>query len=111
MVRDERANNFISCLHQGEVTIFPWPVFESEPFYEEFAELKDRLDSQVVTYPSAGQFLQVLKMLMAKIKVKPFVCDDHVTQTCTCCFKQKFDWTSISGLEMFSVSMRLLDDH
>lgn len=71
MVRDERANNFISCLHQGEVTIFPWPVIGSEPFYEEFAELKDRLDSQAVTYPSAGQFLQVLKMLMAKIKVKP----------------------------------------
>ena len=83
MVRDERSNNFISCLHQGEVTILPWPVIGSEPFYEEFAELKDRLDSQAVTYPSAGQFLQVLKMLMAKIKVKPSARGNHVTQPCT----------------------------
>jgi hypothetical protein len=58
------------------MTILPWPVIGSEPFYEEFAELKARLDDQPVTYPSAGQFLQVLKMLMAKIKVRPFTWEE-----------------------------------
>jgi hypothetical protein len=91
MVREERSNNFISCLHQGEVTILPWPVIGSEPFYEEFAELKDRLDTQPVTYPSAGQFLRVLKMLMAKIKVEPSTCVTHVTHAPTYCTEIRLD--------------------
>jgi len=83
MVQDEKSNNFIGSLHQGKVTILPWPVIGSEPFYKEFAELKDCLDAQTMTYPLAGQFRQVLKMLMVKIKVEPSAWDDPVTHSCT----------------------------
>lgn len=75
----------------------PWPVIESEAFYTLFDQLKDTLEKQPITYPSAGIFIQILhlclwcnsfantnylqtmKTLMAKLKVnelvrlKPFV--------------------------------------
>ena len=48
----------------------PWPVIQSPRFYELFGALKTRLERQPVTHKSAGEFLRVLKMLMAKLKVR-----------------------------------------
>ena len=51
------------------MNIIPWPVIESKQFYAYFVTLKNALDKQVLTHPSAGNFLQTLKTLMAKLKV------------------------------------------
>lgn len=70
IVRDEAGDNFISKLHRGKLAIIPWPVIQSSRFYELFGALKNRLDKQPLTHKSAGEFLLVLKMLMAKLKVR-----------------------------------------
>lgn len=46
------------------------PVIESKEFYQLFPALKARLDQQVVTHRTAGEFLHVMKTLMAKLKVR-----------------------------------------
>ena len=70
IVRNEAGDNFISKLHRGKLAIIPWPVIQSTRFYELFGALKTRLERQPVTHKSAGEFLRVLKMLMAKLKVR-----------------------------------------
>jgi len=70
IVRDEAGDNFISKLHRGKLAIIPWPVIQSPRFYNLFGSLKNRLDKQPCTHKSAGEFLLVLKMLMAKLKVR-----------------------------------------
>jgi hypothetical protein len=70
IVRNEAGDNFISKLHRGKLAIIPWPVIQSTRFYELFGALKTRLEKQPVTHKSAGEFLRVLKMLMAKLKVR-----------------------------------------
>ena len=45
------------------------PVIESRDFYKLFSTLRKRLDQQVVTHQAAGEFLHLMKTLMAKLKV------------------------------------------
>ncbi|KAF8550994.1 hypothetical protein OG21DRAFT_1543721 [Imleria badia] len=68
IVQDEQEANFISRLHAGKLNIIPWPVTESKEFYKPFPALKRQLDKQVVTHRSAGEFLHLMKTLMAKLK-------------------------------------------
>jgi hypothetical protein len=69
IVRDEAGDNFITKLHRGKLDVMPWPVIQSPQFYRMFGLLKTRLEQQPVTHKSAGDFLRVLKMLMAKLRV------------------------------------------
>ena len=68
-MRDEAGDNFITKLHRGKLDIMPWPVIQSAQFYRMFGSLKTRFEKQPITHKSAGDFLRVLKMLMAKLKV------------------------------------------
>ncbi|KAG1848072.1 hypothetical protein DFJ58DRAFT_746884 [Suillus subalutaceus] len=68
IVQDEQEANFISCLHAGQLNIIPWPVIESQEFYQLFPALKRRLDKQKLTHNTAGEFLHTVKTLMAKLK-------------------------------------------
>ncbi|KAG1720811.1 hypothetical protein EDB19DRAFT_1646869 [Suillus lakei] len=68
IVQDEQEANFISRLHAGQLNIIPWPVIESQEFYKLFPTLKRRLDKQKLTHNTAGEFLHVMKTLMAKLK-------------------------------------------
>ena len=45
------------------------PVIESKEFYKLFSTVKRQLDKQSVTHRSAGEFLHLMKTLMAKLKV------------------------------------------
>ncbi|KAF8124364.1 hypothetical protein EV363DRAFT_1227517 [Boletus edulis] len=68
IVEEEQDANFISRLHGGKLNIIPWPVIESKEFYKLFPTLKRRLDQQDVTHKAAGEFLHLMKTLMAKLK-------------------------------------------
>ncbi|KAG2340343.1 hypothetical protein BDR05DRAFT_889963 [Suillus weaverae] len=68
IVQDEQEANFISRLHAGQLNIIPWPVIESQEFYKLFPALKRQLDKQKLTHKTAGEFLHVMKTLMAKLK-------------------------------------------
>ncbi|KXN87519.1 hypothetical protein AN958_08742 [Leucoagaricus sp. SymC.cos] len=68
IVYEEQTANFISRLHAGRLDIIPWPVIESDKFYTYFTALRRRLYSQMITHPSAGEFLHTMKILMAKLK-------------------------------------------
>jgi len=46
------------------------PVIESQEFYKLFPALKRQLDRQKLTHNTAGEFLHVMKTLMAKLKVR-----------------------------------------
>ncbi|KAF9232513.1 hypothetical protein BU15DRAFT_67382 [Melanogaster broomeanus] len=70
IVQDEQEANFISQLHAGKLRIIPWPVIESREFYRLFPAVKGLLDQQVVTHRAAGEFLHMMKTLMAKLKVE-----------------------------------------
>ena len=69
IVRAEERDNFITKLHRGNLVIMPWPVIHSAQFYRMFGSLKASFEEQPITYTSAIDFLRVLKMLMAKLKV------------------------------------------
>jgi len=69
IVQDEQDANFITKLHRGKLDIIPWPVIGSKQFYTLFPTIQKRLDQQEVTHKTAGEFLQTLKTLMAKLKV------------------------------------------
>lgn len=64
IVEREQEGNFITM---RKMVIIPWPVIESSKFYTYFEGLKGRFNDQEITHPSAGGFLGVLKMLMAKL--------------------------------------------
>ncbi|KAH9005511.1 hypothetical protein EDB86DRAFT_2795794, partial [Lactarius hatsudake] len=68
IVESERDSNFISRLHAGKLNIIPWPVIESEEFYQLFRKVKKILDKQPTSHHTAGGFLLTLKTLMAKLK-------------------------------------------
>ncbi|KIJ64840.1 hypothetical protein HYDPIDRAFT_40028 [Hydnomerulius pinastri MD-312] len=68
IVQDEQGSNFITRLHRGQLDMLPWPVIESKEFYRQFSVIKKRLDRQKVTYGAAGEFLHLMKTLMAKLK-------------------------------------------
>lgn len=70
IVQAEQEANFISRLHRGRINIIPWPVIESQQFYSLFPTVKRCLDREPVTHPRAGVFLQTMKTLMAKLKVR-----------------------------------------
>ena len=70
IVESEQDSNFISRLHQGNLNIIPWPVIESEGFYQLFRRVKKALDQQPVSHRTAGEFWLTLKTLMAKLKVR-----------------------------------------
>ena len=69
IVRAEAGDNFITKLHRGNLVIMPWPFVQSARFYRMFGSLKASFEEQPITYTSAIDFLRVLKMLMAKLKV------------------------------------------
>jgi hypothetical protein len=69
IVRAERGENFVTRLHKGQVTIIPWPVIESPSFYNTFEAIKLLLQAKPTKYTHAAIFLDILKMLMAKLKV------------------------------------------
>ena len=69
IVLDEAGDNFITKLHRGKLDIMPWPVIQSAQFYRMIGSLKTRLEKRPVNHKSAGDFLRVFKMLMAKLKV------------------------------------------
>ncbi|KAF9220065.1 hypothetical protein BS17DRAFT_739840 [Gyrodon lividus] len=68
IVQDEQGSNFITQLHRGQLGMLPWPVIESREFYKQFSVIKRRLDHQPVTHNSGGEFLHLMKTLMAKLK-------------------------------------------
>ncbi|KAI9455078.1 hypothetical protein BJY52DRAFT_1122217 [Lactarius psammicola] len=68
IVENEQDSNFITRLHAGKLNIIPWPVIESEEFYELFRKVKKTLDKQPTSHHSARGFLLTLKTLMAKLK-------------------------------------------
>jgi hypothetical protein len=72
IVQDEQDANFITKLHHGKLDIIPWPVIGSKQFYSLFTTIQKRLDQQEVTHRTASEFLQTLKTLMAKLKVRYF---------------------------------------
>lgn len=51
----------------------PWPMIESGQFYQLFETIKNRLDEQKVSHPTAGGFLLTIKTLMAKLMVRALI--------------------------------------
>ncbi|KAG8984733.1 hypothetical protein FRB93_006355 [Tulasnella sp. JGI-2019a] len=70
IVGQEQANNFITKLHDGQLTVIPWNVIESREFYTLFSKLSKQLFKQKTTHTTAGEFLMTLKTLMAKLKAQ-----------------------------------------
>jgi hypothetical protein len=68
-VAEEQDGNFISRLHGGDLAIVPWPMMSSPAFYHTFDDIKKLLLSRPVVHSTGGEFLGVLKMLMAQIQV------------------------------------------
>ncbi|KIJ14073.1 hypothetical protein PAXINDRAFT_100399 [Paxillus involutus ATCC 200175] len=68
IVQDEQGSNFITRLHRGQLGMLPWPVIESREFYKQFSVIRSRLSHQPVTHNAAGEFLHLMKTLMAKLK-------------------------------------------
>jgi hypothetical protein len=66
-------------------------VIESARFYDLFNGLKKRLDRQPITHKHAGAFLGILKMLMAKLKVRAM----EVTYVYLLTYTQANDWGAL----------------
>ncbi|KIO18763.1 hypothetical protein M407DRAFT_224787 [Tulasnella calospora MUT 4182] len=70
IVSKEQATNFITVLHNSQLTVIPWSVIQSREFYALFGKLRNLLFSQKSTHGTAGEFLMTLKTLMAKMKAQ-----------------------------------------
>ncbi|KAG8930696.1 hypothetical protein FRC01_002390, partial [Tulasnella sp. 417] len=70
IVSREQATNFITVLHNSQLTVIPWSVIQSREFYALFGKLRNLLFSQKSTHGTAGEFLITLKTLMAKMKAQ-----------------------------------------
>ncbi|KAG8901723.1 hypothetical protein FRC00_005050 [Tulasnella sp. 408] len=70
IVSKEQATNFITVLHNSQLTVIPWSVIQSREFYALFGKLRNLLFSQKSTHGTAGEFLITLKTLMAKMKAQ-----------------------------------------
>jgi hypothetical protein len=70
IVQRERGENFITKLHKGQLKVIPWAVIGSAQFYSLFGVLKDQLGEQQTTFKHASVFIDILKTLMAKLKVR-----------------------------------------
>lgn len=70
IVSKEQASNFITVLHNSQLTVIPWSVILSADFYRLFGKLGKTLFNQETTHDTAGEFLITLKTLMAKMKVR-----------------------------------------
>ncbi|KAG8949929.1 hypothetical protein FRC04_008232 [Tulasnella sp. 424] len=70
IVSKEQATNFITVLHNSQLTVIPWSVIQSREFYALFSKLRNLLFSQKSTHGTAGEFLITLKTLMAKMKAQ-----------------------------------------
>ncbi|KAG8903433.1 hypothetical protein FRB99_003282 [Tulasnella sp. 403] len=70
IVYAEQADNFITLLHDSQLTVIPWNVIQSREFYTLFSKLKKHLFDQKTTHATAGEFLITLKALMAKLKAQ-----------------------------------------
>ncbi|KAG8900671.1 hypothetical protein FRB99_005822, partial [Tulasnella sp. 403] len=70
IVSTEQADNFITVLHDSQLTVIPWNVIQSREFYTLFSKLSKHLFKQKTTHATAGEFLITLKTLMAKLKAQ-----------------------------------------
>ncbi|KAG8900443.1 hypothetical protein FRB99_006039 [Tulasnella sp. 403] len=70
IVSTEQADNFITVLHDSQLTVIPWNVIQSREFYTLFSKLSKHLFKQQTTHATAGEFLITLKTLMAKLKAQ-----------------------------------------
>ncbi|KAG8901724.1 hypothetical protein FRC00_005051 [Tulasnella sp. 408] len=70
IVSKEQASNFITVLHNSQLTVIPWSVILSADFYRLFGKLGKTLFNQETTHDTAGEFLITLKTLMAKMKAQ-----------------------------------------
>ncbi|KAG8897271.1 hypothetical protein FRB99_008270, partial [Tulasnella sp. 403] len=61
IVSTKQTLNFITMLHNSQLTVIPWTVIQSREFYTLFSKLKKRLLKQRTTHATAGQFLKTLK--------------------------------------------------
>ncbi|KAG8930698.1 hypothetical protein FRC01_002392 [Tulasnella sp. 417] len=77
IVSKEQASNFITVLHDSQLTVIPWSVILSPDFYRLFGKLGKTLFNQKITHDSAGEFLITLKTLMAKMKAQDWGSLDH----------------------------------
>jgi hypothetical protein len=92
IVVEEEEGNFISRLHRGDIVIVPWPMMSSPAFYHTFEDIKKLLLDRPVVHSTGGEFLGVLKMLMAQIQVK-FSCRKILDLTCL----KASDWRAIES--------------
>ncbi|CAG8758828.1 5334_t:CDS:2, partial [Ambispora leptoticha] len=69
IVDREEKDNFITKLYRNKMSIMPWPVFNESSFYNNFKQLKTKLDDQDSKYNNAKIFLEKAKVLMTKLKV------------------------------------------
>lgn len=97
IVAEERSGNFISQLHRGNVIIVPWPSMASPAFYHMFENIKQHLLGRPAVYTSGGEFLGVLKMLMAKIQA----CDWDAIENSLGAQRAKFLSTNLSDALMY----------
>ncbi|KAG8900444.1 hypothetical protein FRB99_006040 [Tulasnella sp. 403] len=70
IVSTEQADNFITVLHDSQLTIIPWNNIRSREFYTQFSELSLHLFEQETTHATAGEFLITLKTLMAQLRAQ-----------------------------------------
>jgi hypothetical protein len=92
IVGEEQDGNFISRLHRGDLVIVPWPMMSSPAFYHTFDDIKKLLLGRPVVHSTGGEFLGVLKMLMAQIQVRS-VCRNIINLTCL----KASDWRAIES--------------
>ncbi|KAG2048999.1 hypothetical protein BDR06DRAFT_1070390, partial [Suillus hirtellus] len=77
IVQDEQEANFTSHLHTGQLNIIPWLVIELQEFYKLFPAIKRQLDKQKLIHNTVGEFLHVMKTLMAKLKANDWGALSH----------------------------------
>ncbi|RGB38369.1 hypothetical protein C1646_812662 [Rhizophagus diaphanus] len=69
LVSEEGKDNFISRMYKGRIDIVSWPKFDDAGWSKTLFNISKKLVRQEVIHEDANNFLQNIKIIMAKLKI------------------------------------------
>ncbi|CAB4410518.1 unnamed protein product [Rhizophagus irregularis] len=69
LVSEEGKDNFISRMYKGRIDIVSWPKFDDAGWSKTLSNISKKLVRQEAIHEDANNFLQNIKIIMAKLKI------------------------------------------
>ncbi|GBC20093.1 uncharacterized protein OCT59_006574 [Rhizophagus irregularis] len=111
LVSEEGEDNFISRMYKGGLEVIPWPMFNDASWFKTLSKVNKKLEKREAKYENARTFLQITKVIMAKLKICDWgSLDENLIQIRVATLKRLLPTVVAYGLEQKdSVNEQLMD--